>query len=174
MGETEQTSCISIFNWDKKKAPENDGVIIMSQRKGMRRSSSMGIFKTALGMLRTKSMSQLAVPDSKPDLSPMQSPTTALPPSHSRPEKVALEIVPGPIPGDEQKVEATASPLSPITVSAVSASDMNQNNSSNEGITKEKCEHRHDDDGGDEKIDTKAEEFIAQFYEQMKLQSMNS
>ncbi|KAK8654378.1 hypothetical protein V6N13_128347 [Hibiscus sabdariffa] len=171
MGETEPTSCISIFNRDKKKAPENDGAIVVSQRKGMRRSSSMGIFKAALGMLRTKSMSQLAVSDSKPDLSPMQSPTTAFPPSHSRPEKVTLEIVPGPIPGEEQKVEATVPPLSPI---AVSASDMNQNNSSDEGVTKEKCEHRHDDDGGDEKIDTKAEEFIAQFYEQMKLQSMNS
>ncbi|KAK8497555.1 hypothetical protein V6N13_002959 [Hibiscus sabdariffa] len=173
MGETEPKTCISIFNWDKKKAPENEGAIV-PQRKGMRRSSSMGIFKAALGMLRTKSMSQLAVSDSKPDMSPMQSPTTSFPPSLSRPEKVALEIVPGPMPGEEQKVEATVPSLSSIAVPAVSESDMNQNNSPHEEIAKEKCGPRHDDDGGDEKIDTKAEEFIAQFYEQMKLQSMNS
>ncbi|GMI98872.1 hypothetical protein HRI_003556500 [Hibiscus trionum] len=192
MGETEPMTCISIFTRDKKKppSPDNDGNAV-PPRKGMRRSSSMGIFKAALGMLRTKSWSQLPVSDSKPDqvdvdskvgekgnvesISPMELQSSQLPPSHSPPKKVTLEIVPEPIPGEEQKVEATASPLSPVPFSTMPAvSDVSQNNSPCEGTAKEKRWHRGDDDGGDEKIDTKAEEFIAQFYEQMKLQSMNS
>ncbi|KAF4381986.1 hypothetical protein CsatB_005950 [Cannabis sativa] len=38
------------------------------------------------------------------------------------------------------------------------------------------CEddHGHDENGGDEMIDAKAEEFIAQFYQQIRLQRLNS
>lgn len=37
-----------------------------------------------------------------------------------------------------------------------------------------KCGYGYDENGGDEMIDVKAEEFIAQFYEQMRLQRLNS
>lgn len=38
----------------------------------------------------------------------------------------------------------------------------------------EESEHEYDENGGDEMIDVKAEEFIAQFYAQMRLQRLNS
>ncbi|XP_039001296.1 uncharacterized protein LOC120127448 [Hibiscus syriacus] len=173
MGETTPTSFISIFSRDKKKALDSDGNGV-PLRKGMRRSSSVGIFKAALGMLRTKSVGDLTVSDSKPDQRPMQSQSSPLSPPHPPPENVTLEIVPVPEPepisGEEHKDEATASSLSPT----LPVSEVNQNDSPREGIAKEKCGHHCDNEGGDEKIDIKAEEFIAQFYEQMRLQASNS
>ncbi|KAK9983841.1 hypothetical protein SO802_033366 [Lithocarpus litseifolius] len=40
-------------------------------------------------------------------------------------------------------------------------------------LNKDNDENDEDEDGGDEMIDAKAEEFIAQFYQQMKLQQMD-
>ncbi|KAE8700940.1 hypothetical protein F3Y22_tig00110549pilonHSYRG00001 [Hibiscus syriacus] len=186
MGETTTPSFTSIFSRDKKKALDNERAGTPS-RKGMRRSASVGIFKAALGMLRTKSVGDLTVSDSKPDPvdvdskvgqkggdvgseSPVQPQSSQLSPPRPPPEKVILEIVPEPISGEERKEEAKAASLSPIVL----ASDVIRNESPREGIAKEKCGHHGDHEGGDEKIDIKAEEFIAQFYEQMRLQASNS
>ncbi|KAK8636085.1 hypothetical protein V6N13_004795 [Hibiscus sabdariffa] len=78
--------------------------------------------------------------------------------------------------------EAILAPSSPIAVSISSfdlVGDMTQYESpSNQGVhvtepSEEECWF-DEDGGGDEMIDAKAEEFIAQFYQQMRIQnSMN-
>ncbi|EXB95705.1 hypothetical protein L484_007455 [Morus notabilis] len=56
--------------------------------------------------------------------------------------------------------------------SAVNLRDLDS--SCEEEEEERECGYRYDENGGDEMIDVKAEEFIAQFYEQMRLQRLNS
>ncbi|XP_022769522.1 uncharacterized protein LOC111313051 [Durio zibethinus] len=98
-----------------------------------------------------------------------------------------------PISVGEQTEEPITPPLSPMTyfspqspsssISSTygSANDLTQYDSPSnqeihviklcEGITEQEC--RYDDEAGDEMIDAKAEEFIANFYHQMRLQNLN-
>ncbi|MBA0717891.1 hypothetical protein Golax_005667 [Gossypium laxum] len=187
-------SCISMFR-DKKKAPDGGNDVPLQKRRA--RSPSMSIFKVAIRLLRTKPVAEM-VPDSKPvqvdvdskvewkgivveSVHPMHLQSTPLSPSHSPSMKVTtpkIMLEPKYMPNREEKEEVILSPLSPIafpisSFNDVSSSDSSPYDSPCEGSDKEKCDEHHDDDG-DEEIDAKAEEFITQFYEQMRLQTLNS
>ncbi|XP_022759675.1 uncharacterized protein LOC111306040 [Durio zibethinus] len=107
--------------------------------------------------------------------------------------KASIMPEPESLPVGEQTEEAITPPLSPVAYvssqssafsisSYGSVSDMSQYESPFnlqeihvmkpcKETTEEEC--GYDDDGGDEMIDAKAEEFIAHFYEQMRLQNLN-
>ncbi|XVF32858.1 hypothetical protein REPUB_Repub17cG0118900 [Reevesia pubescens] len=101
--------------------------------------------------------------------------TAIIPPaSESTPEE-AITLLVSPM----ADVSARSPPLSISSYGSVG--DMSQFESPSnqdihvikpsEEITEEEC--WYDDEGGDEMIDAKAEEFIAHFYEQMRLQNLN-
>lgn len=189
-------TCFSMFK-DNKKAP--DGGNDVPVQKGRTRSPSMSFFKVAIRLLRTKPVAK-TVPDSKPvkvdvdskvewkgmvvgSVHTMHLQSTPLSPSHSPRKKATTpKMMPDPeyMPIREEKEEVILSPLStmafPISsFNDVPSSDASPYGSPCEGRDKEKCdEDEDDDDGGDEEIDVKAEEFITQFYEQMRLQTLNS
>ncbi|XP_004494410.1 uncharacterized protein [Cicer arietinum] len=68
------------------------------------------------------------------------------------------------------------SPPNSRYASAIGLNELVQSDEENErqDVIKEECCDHEEDVDGDEKIDAKAEEFIAQFYKQMKLQRFNN
>ncbi|XVE73395.1 hypothetical protein DITRI_Ditri11bG0114700 [Diplodiscus trichospermus] len=123
---------------------------------------------------------------------PMHLQSDRSPPPPFKVKPALIVPVPEFIPVGEQTEEAITRPLSPtanvsplspaFSISSYgSATDLSLYGSPRnqeihgikpcEEITEEEC--RYNDDAGDENIDAKAEEFIAQFYQQIRLQNLN-
>ena len=181
-------------------APDHQNGLPLKKRK---RSAAMHLLEVVLYMLRLKSRKsqsksiQVNVVSNFPwkgvlgSLRPMHLQSNQSPPSPIE-AKPAIMPEPESIAVGEETEEAVTPPLSPMAyVSAQSPafsissygsmSDLSQYKSPSDQqihviipcqeITEEEC--WYDDDAGDEMIDAKAEEFIAHFYQQMRLQNLN-
>ncbi|XVF80645.1 hypothetical protein PTKIN_Ptkin15bG0090700 [Pterospermum kingtungense] len=191
--------CISKSR-DKNKAPDDQNGL--SFRKINRKRGPMDVFKAALFVLRLKSSKSKSKANEVSKFSwkrlvgsmrPMhlqsnQSPTPAFEAKPTKPESITVGVgrrqqikEPITVPFSPMKDASTRSPAFSIS-SDGSTSDLSQYESPNSSLHQEindrkPCgeiteEEGYDEDGGDEMIDAKAEEFIAHFYEQMRLQNL--
>ncbi|XVF72704.1 hypothetical protein PTKIN_Ptkin12aG0141700 [Pterospermum kingtungense] len=176
-------------------APAGDQNGLKTSKK--RKRSAMDVLRLALYMLgwkssksKSKSIEVNAVSSFSwrgllCSMRPMHLQSDESPRSHIQ-TIPAIMSEPEPIPvGDQQKEEPITPPLSPkeyvsahspnFSISSYgSESDLSHYASpSNQEIHVSEDDYEYDDDGGDEMIDAKAEEFIAYFYEQMRLQNLN-
>ncbi|XWS76624.1 hypothetical protein CRYUN_Cryun01aG0192900 [Craigia yunnanensis] len=198
MEEISKTSIASIsISRDENMAPDSqNGLPLLKKRK---RSAAMHLLKVAFYMLRLKPsksksiqvnvVSNFSWKGLLGSMRPMHLQSNQSPPIEAKP---AIMPEPESIPVGEETEEDVTPPLSPMAYvlaqspaysisSYGSVSDLSQYKSPSnqeihaiipcQEITEE--ELWYDDDAGDEMIDAKAEEFIAHFYQQMRLQNLN-
>jgi len=157
---------------------------LSSRKKG---KGGKNFFKVALFMMRGRSRkSKILVDDESRSvwrkivgsMRPLHLQSNQSP-RHDNNEKMitSTPFANGVDPGDDafdSASEMTTSPSSSRYASAVGLNEMVQEAENEEDGVKEKNSNGdHHDGEGDEMIDAKAEEFIAQFYHQMKLQRFN-
>ncbi|XWS31789.1 hypothetical protein CRYUN_Cryun23aG0106300 [Craigia yunnanensis] len=185
---------------DKNMAPDHqNGSLPLKKRK---RSAAMHLLEVVLYMLHLKSRKSKSIQVNEVSnfswkgvlgsLRPMHLQSNQSPPPPPIEAKPAIMLEPESIPVGEQTEEAITPPLSPMVYvlaqspafsisSYGSVDNLSQYESPSdqeihvikpcEEITEE--EYWYDDEAGDEMIDAKAEEFIAHFYQQMRLQKLN-
>ncbi|XVF22128.1 hypothetical protein REPUB_Repub12eG0147200 [Reevesia pubescens] len=194
MEEMSKTSIPSISR-DKNMAPDDQNGL-PSSLGNRKRFASTHLLKVALhmfGLKSSKSKSKSIQVDVASKFSwkgllgsmrPMHLQISDQSPPPTIEAKPAIMPKPEPIHVGKGKEEAITPPLSPMAYSISSygsVGDMSQYESPSnqeihamkpcDEITEEEC--WYDNDGGDEMIDAKAEEFIAHFYQQMRLENYN-
>ncbi|KAK7344399.1 hypothetical protein VNO77_13946 [Canavalia gladiata] len=159
-----------------------------SLKKGHR---SKNIFKVALFMMRGRSRKSKMLPpdqDSKStwkrllgSMRPLHLQSTQSPPHNDIPQKIQTSA-PSPkgmdygTDGFESASEQSAyspSPCSSRYASAVGLNELVKDEEEEEVVEEEKVVVKENGEEGDEIIDAKAEEFIAEFYHQMRLQRLD-
>ncbi|KAL4384250.1 hypothetical protein GQ457_15G021320 [Hibiscus cannabinus] len=158
---------------DKKKAPD-DHLPLPHQRK---RPATLNVVKVALYMLHSKSSKLKSVQLNVVPKFSWKRLLGSLRPMHLQSNRSPSHIIEATEPGTGlEPEEAILAPSSPIAVSISSFYSIGDIESpSNQDVhvtepSEEECWF-DDDGGGDEMIDAKAEEFIAQFYQQMRIQN---
>ncbi|KAB2074216.1 hypothetical protein ES319_A07G138600v1 [Gossypium barbadense] len=167
---------------EKKKAPHDDQNSLATPHK-RKRSAALNVIKVALYMLRLKSSkSKLVQANMVPKVSwkrllgsmrPMHIQSNQSPPPTIE-AKPGFMLEPKFIPVSQRTEEdIAAAPWSPMASSDSSFMSQYESPLNQEIHVMEPSEEESwfDDDGGDEMIDAKAEEFIAQFYQQIRLQN---
>ncbi|KAK6286059.1 hypothetical protein POUND7_012238 [Theobroma cacao] len=201
MEEISKTS-ITTISRDKNKAPDQNGLPLTKKRKRPSAIRLLKVTLYALGLRSSKSksksiqvnlLSKFSWKGLVGSMRPMHLQSNQSPPPAIEAEPAMMPEAES-IPLGKYVGEEISSPLSPMRDSSPSpvfsmssygsVSDMSQYESplnlpdlqhvikSCEEITQEP-EFWYGDDDGDEMIDAKAEEFIAQFYEQMRRQNLN-
>ncbi|XP_017977293.1 PREDICTED: uncharacterized protein LOC18613659 [Theobroma cacao] len=201
MEEISKTS-ITTISRDKNKAPDQNGLPLTKKRKRASAIRLLKVTLYALGLRSSKSksksiqvnlLSKFSWKGLVGSMRPMHLQSNQSPPPAIEAEPAMMPEAES-IPLGKYVGEEISSPLSPMRDSSPSpvfsmssygsVSDMSQYESplnlsdlqhvikSCEEITQEP-EFWYGDDDGDEMIDAKAEEFIAQFYEQMRRQNLN-
>ncbi|CAJ1969915.1 unnamed protein product [Sphenostylis stenocarpa] len=166
----------------------NDKLTRSSAKKGKR---ARNIFKVALFMMRGRSKSKLVVSEESKsvwrrilgsmrplhlqnDQSPPHDNNTNMP--QSKPTITSSRFANGVVDSGDDAFDSASeftnspSPCSSCYASAVGLDELVQEENEKEGVEEMNSDDGNSDGEGDEMIDAKAEEFIAHFYHQMRLE----
>lgn len=155
-----------------------------SPKTPKKKRGAMHLIRVALYMLRKSGKSKTSMQIDVASKGPWKEVLGSMRPLHlqgseSPPPPSKCMSVPEALPTTEQFEEAFSPPMSPPAANSMASSSsvdgMSQYASAlnlQELDTSEESTGEYNDNGGDEMIDVKAEEFINQFYEDMRIQNL--